>query len=137
MDSFLFFLTYVLFATLYAAAFVIALSFWRRCRTACALMLASTSVLLVAIAARAYLQFRLLNGDFNLAAPAVVFTGLSLVQWIGHALMIAAVFANRGRQANQPRWPKGPYAQDDDWDDPPFEPRPGNTGIKNRDQAPG
>ena len=129
MGAPLFFLTYILFALLYAGAFAIALGFWRRCRFACTLMLASTSVLLAAISLRAYLHFRMMNGEFNVANADLVFTGVSIVQWVGHALMIAAVFANRSQPPTDSRRRYTPYA-DDDWDDAPPAEKPGNPGIR-------
>ncbi len=93
-----------LFALLHVTGLLLAVVYWRRCPSACALLLGASLLNLIASISRIAM---ICIGE----VPFFAFTGLSILSWLGYGLMLMAVFAGRTEPARLPRLD----SEDDDW----------------------
>jgi hypothetical protein len=119
-----------LFALLHATGLILAVVYWRRCPSACALLLGASLLNLIVSASRIALQIG--RGDFPFFG--VAFTGLSILSWIAYGLMLMAVFAGRNEPTRLPPRIRRPDPEDDDWAPPAKAPAPttDSTGIQEK-----
>jgi hypothetical protein len=119
----------LLFAFVHLAGVILAIIFWRRCPTACALLLcASLLYLLVSV------SYLVLNRFLAFNFPGWVHDGLGILDLIAYTLILVAVVANRDDPARlPPRRRRHEPDDDDDWDRPAKPPAPADsTGIQEK-----
>src|SRR5437016_3479389 len=96
----------------YLAAMLLALTFWRRCPTPCALTLGAAGLLFVVSVGQTLLNFYLFSAREGSALPltdrasmlTVINVAGSILRALGFGLLLAAVFHGRSR-------PEGPWAE--------------------------
>ena len=115
-----------LFALLYAAGFILALVYWRRCPSACRLVAAACAIHFVVTCTRVifimfWFQFANDREVFN-----YVILGLGFMNLIANAILLLAAFAGRNEPTRPypPLTPRSRYADDDDWESRPRKPQP-------------
>lgn len=104
---------------------MLAIIYWRRCPTACALLFIASVLSMLASVNVYTLPFVWEGGHGGqIAALAAIF-----VRWIAHGLMLVAIFAGRKEPPlKESRTPR-PLPDDDDW--PPSISKP-STDIQGR-----
>lgn len=122
-----------LFLLLQLAGLVLALAFWSRCPSACALLFLGSLLSMLANVGRVGLM--LVHPDGNL--PFLGFIPMiSILNWVAYALMLLAIFAGR----NEPTRPSlQNLPPDDDWHAPVQSSAPvstkDTTGIQTEAKA--
>jgi hypothetical protein len=134
-DQFFFlqrFVTPALFALFYITALILAIVYWRRCSSACALVLTGSLLNLLIMVGRFVLPLAL--GGADPALFNVGFFVLNVLSLGGHGLILGAVFAGRRDAYDEAARPRRPRADDgEDWDRPAPKPPPADsTGIQER-----
>lgn len=119
----------LLFVLLHLAALILSLVYWRRCPSACALLLPASIMNLAAALGRICLPFLLQHAEAAFLNAFML--GLTALNWLGYALMLMAIFAGRNEPTRLPPRLSRPHEEDDDWHAPaPKPPTPPSTGIQ-------
>jgi hypothetical protein len=118
-----------LFGLLHVTAVILALAYWRRYSSACALLLAGAILNLLVALARFALPAVLRPGN-DAFSFTLAFSALSIVSLLGYGLMLMAVFAGRSAASLPPSRPRAVPESDEQWEQPEPEPPPDSTGIE-------
>lgn len=121
-----------LYALLHLTALILALVYYRRCPSACGLVLVASSLNLTVTIARVAYQMVWPPRDGNFMMFGTIMAGFNIVNWIAYGLMIVAVFVGRHPPTPTPYRPARPDPRDEDWDEPPAALPPESTGIQKK-----
>ena len=128
-----------MFVLLHLTALVLALVFYRRCPSACGLVVISSMMSLSVTIARAAFQFLWLHNPENRMAFGLVMSGFAGVSWIAYGLLIVAVFVGRTPPTPTPyRSAQTLDDDDDEWNPPAAAPAaqaPDSAGFRHRDPS--
>jgi hypothetical protein len=124
-----FWLAPALFALLYLTTLVLALVFYRRCPAACGVVMTASLISLTATVARAIFQLTFSPIDLPRMTYVLVLFAFSMVNWLGHGLMIVAVFVGRN-PPDRFRAMRRFADEDEDWDKPVGAAAADNTDIR-------